>query len=70
VQNAPTKEETENFWREIFGKKAQHNTGSKTSANKIPTWKEAQYLKQRSQRYIKLESSWKRPNSTFLSQAT
>jgi len=33
VQNAPTKEETENFWKEIFGKKVQHNTGSKTSAN-------------------------------------
>jgi hypothetical protein len=35
VENAPTKEETENFWKEIFGKKVQH-TGSKASANKIP----------------------------------
>jgi hypothetical protein len=51
VQNAATKEETENFWKEMFGKKVQHNTGSKTSAKKIPIWKEAQYLKRRSQRY-------------------
>jgi len=25
VQNAPTKEETESFWKEIFGKKVQSN---------------------------------------------
>ena len=51
VQNAPSKEEKENFWKEIFGKKFQHNIGSKTSANKIPIWKKVQYLKWMSQRY-------------------
>ena len=25
VKNAPTKEEIENFWKEIFGEKFQHN---------------------------------------------
>jgi hypothetical protein len=25
VKNAPTKEEIENFWKEIFGKKAQQH---------------------------------------------
>jgi ribosome assembly protein YihI (activator of Der GTPase) len=73
VENAPTKEETENFWKEIFGKKVQHNTGSKSSATK------SQYGKKRnisndghggSKNDVKLEISWKRPNSTFLSHAT
>jgi len=42
VKNAPTTEEIENFWKEIFGEKRfktmKKLTRSKTSANKIPVW--------------------------------
>jgi len=45
VKNAPTTEEIENFWKEIFGgkrfKTMKKLTGSKTSANKIPVWNAA-----------------------------
>jgi len=52
VKNAPTKEEIENFWKERKRfNRMRKLTGSKISANKIPLWNGAQYLKQRSQRY-------------------
>jgi glutathione peroxidase-family protein len=41
VKNTPTKEEIENFWKEMFGQKfntMNKLTVSKTSANKIPVW--------------------------------
>ena len=45
----PGKEEVENFWREIYGKKVQHNGEAgwmkKTSTNKIQAWNGAQYVK-------------------------
>ena len=54
VKSAPTKQEIENFWKEIFGKNVQHNEETywiKTSANRIPVLNEAHYLKWRSLRY-------------------
>jgi len=54
VKNAPPKEEIENFWKEVFGKRLntlKKLTGSKTSANQILVWLGAQYLKRSSHRY-------------------
>ena len=55
VKNASTKEEIENFWKEILGKKRLSTmkklTASKTSAYRMPAWNGAQYLKWRSQRH-------------------
>ena len=48
VKNAPDKEEVENFWREIYGKKfniMERRTGLKTRNNKIQAWNGAQYVK-------------------------
>lgn len=42
-KNAPTKEEIENFWKEVFGKKPQHNEeaywiNSQCQPNLSMTW--------------------------------
>jgi len=54
-KNAPTKEEIQDFWKEIIGKKKSKTlkklSGSKTSAGKTAVWNGAQYMKRRSQRY-------------------
>ena len=47
VNNAPGKEEVENFWRKMYGKKVQHNGEAgwiKTRTNKIQAWNGAQYV--------------------------
>jgi len=53
-KNVPTKEEIQDFWKEITEKKSntlKKLSGSKTSAGKTPVWNGAQYMKHRSQRY-------------------
>ena len=37
VNNAPGKEEVENFWREIYGKKVQHNGEADWMKKPVPT---------------------------------
>jgi hypothetical protein len=54
VKKATTKEEIEKLWKEIFGKKVQHNeeaSESKANANKIRVPKGAQYRKRSSQTF-------------------
>ena len=54
VNNAPGKEEVENFWRKIYGKEVQHNGEAgwiKTNTNKTQAWNGAQYVQKTSQKH-------------------
>jgi hypothetical protein len=54
VKNAPDQEQLENFWKEIYEKKVQHNEAAywikKTSPSKIQAWNGAQYVEKMSKR--------------------
>ena len=54
VNNAPGKEEVENFRREIYGRKVQHNGEAgwvKSSTNKLQAWNGAQYVQKTLQKH-------------------
>ena len=60
VQNAPTKE-TENFWREIFGKKTQHNTGSKNQCQQNPNMERSPISETEIREVLRMTLNWKAP---------
>ena len=73
VNNAPGREEVENFWREKYGKKVQHNGEAGWIKKPVPTKSKhgmkPNMCKRRcrsTKNNAKLESSWKRPNTKFL----
>jgi len=54
VNNAPGREEVENFWRKIYGKNfniMERRAGYKTSTDKIQAWNEPQYVKKTLQKH-------------------
>ena len=73
VKNAPHKEEVENFWREVYGKRVQHNREVHWISKPVPTKSkhgmEPGMWKRRcrgTKSNAKLESPWRRSNSKFL----
>ena len=64
MNNAPGKEEVENFWREIYGEKVQHNgeVGRiNTSTNKTQARNGDQYLKKDVAEALRTSLNWKAP---------
>ena len=54
VNNAPGREEVENFWREIYGEKVQYNGEAgwiNTSTDKTQAWNGAQYVQKTLQKH-------------------
>jgi hypothetical protein len=70
VKNTPDKEEMENFWREIYGKKVSHYEEvcwikGQCQQNPSIEWSPI-CEKDVAKNNAKLESPWKRPDTKFL----
>jgi hypothetical protein len=67
VKNAPEKEQMENFWKEIYGKKVQHNEAACWIKNQYQRNPGIEWRSRRGTKgNAKVESPWKRPNKKCL----
>ena len=73
MKDAPSKEEVENFWTEIYGEKVLHNEEAcwiKDRHQRSPSMEWSQVCEKGvvrcTKNNAKLENPWKRPDTKFL----